>query len=102
MSHSPTDPSRVVDYATPSSRRTAGTGQLLVWLMPLWCFFIIMLSAMLRLRDDPFWFIAMGLAFIVGFACAARRRWKLAIYSFAIGLLVIAVGVLLPSLNHAT
>jgi hypothetical protein len=33
--------------------------------------------------------------------CAARREWSLALYSAAIALLVLAVGVMLPSLNHA-
>jgi len=76
--------------------------RLFVWLMPLWCFLIVITAYVLRLRDDPFWFAAMGLPVVVALVCAARRQWTLALYSFAIGFVVLAVGVALPSLNHAT
>jgi hypothetical protein len=82
--------------------RRHSSGGLLVWLMPLWCFAIIMLPYFLRMGDDPFWFAAMGLPVVVALRCAARRAWMRALYCVAIAFLVTAVGVLLPSLNHAT
>jgi hypothetical protein len=54
------------------------------------------------MRDDPFWFAAMGLPVVVALGCAARRAWMRALYCVAIAFLVTAVGVLLPSLNRAT
>jgi hypothetical protein len=101
MSHSPPEASRVVDYASPSARQQSA-GALLVWLMPVWCFAITMLAYVLGMRDDPFWFAAMGLPLAVAVGCAARRAWKLALYCLAVAFFVTAVGVLLPSLNRAT
>ena len=101
MPHSPSEHSCAVDYASPSVRRRSAA-TLLVWLMPLWCFAIIMLAYVLGMRDDPFWFVAMGLPIAVALGCAAKRRWTLALYCLAIAFAVIAVGVLLPSLNRTT
>lgn len=101
MSHSPPEASRIVDYASPGARQRS-TRALLVWLMPVWCFAIVVPAYMLGMRDDPFWFAAMGLPIAVAIGCAARRAWKLALYCLAVALVVTAVGVLLPSLNRAT
>ena len=98
MSHSPPE-ARVVDYASPGARRHPAGG-LLVWLMPLWCFAIIMSANVLGLRDDPFWFAGAGLPLVVALGCAARRARTLALYCVAIAFVVSAVGVLLPSLQR--
>jgi hypothetical protein len=100
MPQPPSKPPRVMDYASPAVRRRPA-GRLLVWLMPLWCLVIILAAHVLGLRDDPFWFAAMILPLLAAVRSAVLREWSLALYGVAIALLVLGVGVMLPSLNRA-
>jgi hypothetical protein len=102
MSHPRPGTSSVLNYAAPARQRIRLLDAI-VWLMPVWCVLIIGAAYFpVRHRDDPFWFAAMGLPFAAAFGCAFRRRWGLAWYCLAICLVVTAIGVALPSLNHAT
>jgi hypothetical protein len=97
MAHPPPKTSLVIDYASTLGRRPSAGG-LLVWLMPLWCFAILMPAYVLGMGDDPFWYAAMGLPLVVALRCA----WMPALYCVVIACVVTAVAVLLPSLNRAT
>ena len=87
---------QVLDYAAPTRTTRIGFGDVLVWFTPLWCAGVMFAGEVLGLRG-PSWLAAVLVAEIIAFVCAERQHWRLAKYSYVVGLLVLIVPFLLPS-----